>query len=155
MALVAIMNTPEDLAQKMAAKSDRELLAMFTSPNDWTAEALDSAKAELRKRGLDSSGERPPSGSPPEIDQRDDRPDIYEFFGTYPNGDARLLLDAFVSECVGFTLDVDKMGMADVSAFQAANGGTFGAGVGIAIGVHTDDCDRAMEIRQRVFKITT
>ena len=147
------MNTPGDLAQKMADKSDRELLAMFASPDDWTAEALDSAKAELRKRGLDSPSERPPSGCPPETDGRDNRPDIYEFFGIYPNEDAQLLLDAFVSEDVGFTLDVDKMGVADMSAFQAANGGTFGAGVGVAIGVHTDDCDRAMEIRQRVFKI--
>lgn len=147
------MNTRRDLAQTMAEKSDRELLAMFAAPDDWTAEALDSAKTELRRRGLHSPGERPPSGRPPEADGRDDRPDIYEYFGTYPNKDARLLLDAFVSEDIGFTLDADKMGVADMPAFQAANGGTFGAGVGIVIGVHTDDCDRAMEIRQRVFKI--
>jgi len=147
------MTTPRALAQKMSEKSDRELLAMFASPDDWTADALDSAKAELRKRGLDSLGERPPSGRPPETAGRDDHPDIYEFLGTYPNEDARLLLDAFVSEDVRFTLDTDKMGVADMSAFQAANGGTFGAGVGIAIGVHTDDCERAMEMRQRVFKI--
>lgn len=83
----------------------------------------------------------------------EDRPDIYEFFGTYTNEDARLLLDAFVAEEIDFTLDVDKMGLADLSAFQAANGGTFGAGVGIAVGVHTDDGDRAMRIRQRVLKI--
>ena len=142
------MNSPTDLAQKMGEKSDRELLAMFAAPDDWTAEALASAKAELRKRGFDSPGERPP-----ETEGHDDCPDIYEFFGTYPNEDARSLLDAFVSEDVAFTLDADKMGLADMSAFQAANGGTFGAGVGIAIGVHADDCDRAMEIRQRVLKI--
>ena len=147
------MITPRDLAQKMAEKSDQELLAMFALPDDWTAEALDSAKAELRKRGLDRPSERSPSEPERPVVLDDDRPDIYEFFGTYPNEDARLLLDAFVSEDVGFTLDADKMGVADMSAFQAANGGTFGAGVGIAIGVHTDDCDRAMEIRQRVFKI--
>jgi len=138
----------------MAEKSDQELLAMFASPDDWTAEALDSAKAELRKRGLDSPIESPPPEPQRPVAFDDDHPDIYEFFGTYPNEDARLLLDAFVSEDVRFTLDVDKMGVADMSAFQAANGGTFGAGVGIAIGVHTDDCDRAMEIRQRVLKIT-
>jgi len=80
-------------------------------------------------------------------------PDLYEFFGTYPNDDARLLLDAFVKEEIDFTLDVDKMGLADMSALQAANGGTFGAGVGIAIGVHTEDCDKAMEVRLRVLKI--
>ena len=130
---------------------------MFASPDDWTAEALDTAKAELQKRGLDSRSERPPlEPKRPELERppkQDDRPDIYEFFGTYSTKDARLLLDAFVSEEVDFTLEVDKMGVADVSAFRAANGGTFGAGVGLAIGVHTDDCDRAMEIRQRVLKI--
>lgn len=153
------MTTPRDLAQRMAEKSNQELLAMFASSDDRTAEALDSAKAELRKRGLDSPGERQPLElERPELvfDHRpeiDDRPDIYEFFGTYPNADARLLLDAFVSEDIDFTLDVDKMGLADMSAFQSANGGTFGAGVGLAIGVYTDDCVRAMEIRQRVFKI--
>jgi hypothetical protein len=147
------MNTPGDLAQKMAAKPDQELLAMFASPDDWTPEALDCAKVELRKRGLDSPGERPPADRPPDAEEGDDRPDIYEFFGTYSNEEARLLLDAFVNEGVGFSLDMDKMGIADMAAFQAADGGTFGAGVGVAIGVHTDDCDRAMEIRQRVFKI--
>jgi hypothetical protein len=49
------MSTPEDLAQQMAEKTDQELLAMFTSPADWTAQALDSAKAELRKRNVDTS----------------------------------------------------------------------------------------------------
>ena len=149
------MITPRDLAQMMAEKSNQELLAMFASPDDWTAGALDSAKAELRKRGLDSPTEAD-SLEPERRDnclEADDRPDAYELFGTYPNDDARLLLDAFVSEGVGFTLDVDKMGVANMSAFQAANGGTFGAGVGIAIGVHTEDCDRAMDIRQRVFRI--
>lgn len=127
---------------------------MFVSPEDWTSEALASAMTELRKRGLASPDDRP-SLEPerPETIGREDRPDVYEFFGTYSNEDARLLLDAFVREDVGFTLDADRMGLADMSAFQAANGGTFGAGVGIAIGVHTDDCARAMEIRQRVFKI--
>lgn len=151
------MTTPRDLAQKMAEKTDQELLAMFASPDDWTTEAIDSAKAELRKRGLDSPSERHSRESerPDNHPEIDDRPDIYEFFGTYPNDDARLLLDAFVREDVGFTLDADKMGIADMSAFQAANGGTFGAGVGVAIGVHTDDCDRAMEIRQRVFRIVS
>jgi hypothetical protein len=146
------MDIARDLAQKMAGKTDRELLAMFASPDDWTAEALNSARTELRNRGVDCPGGRSQTVHP-ETDQRDDRPDIYEFFGTYPNEDARLLLDVFVSESVRFTLDVDKMGVANISAFQAASGGTFGAGVGIAIGVHADDCDRAVEIRQRVLRI--
>ena|ERR1017187_863272 len=49
------MSTPKDLAQQMADKSEQELLAMFASPADWTPEALDSAKAELRKRNVDTS----------------------------------------------------------------------------------------------------
>lgn len=36
----------------MAEKSDRELLDMFQSPDDWTAEALDAARAELQKRNV-------------------------------------------------------------------------------------------------------
>jgi hypothetical protein len=156
------MTDPQDLAKKMAEKSDQELLAMFASPDDWTTAALESAKAELRKRGFDNPGEPPPLeldrpdfvfGAPPETDERDDRPDIYEYFGIYSNKDARLLLDAFVSGDIEYTLDVHKMALADMSPIQAATGGTFGAGVGIAIGVHTDDCDRAMEIRQRVLNI--
>jgi hypothetical protein len=153
------MSNPRDLALKMAEKSDHELLAMFASPADWTAEALDCAKAELQKRGLDSPSEGDPF-EPERLDlgfdgypEADDRPDIYEYFGTYSNTDAQLLLDAFVKGDIAYTLNVDKMPLADMSAFHAANGGTFGAGVGIAIGVHTDDCDRAMEIRQRVLKI--
>lgn len=83
----------------------------------------------------------------------EDRPDIYEYFGTYSNEDARLLLEAFVSNDIAYTLDLDKMGIQDMSVVQAAVGGTFGAGVGIAIGVHIDDLDDAMALRQRVLKI--
>ncbi len=148
------MNPPRDLVKKIAEKSDQELCAMFASPEDWTAEALDTAKAELRKRGLDSPSERTPrEPERPEAVDHSDRPDVYEYFGTYSNEDARLLLDAFVSGDVDYTLNVDKMGLADMSAFQAANGGSFGAGVGIAIGVHVDDGAKAMEIRQHVLKI--
>jgi hypothetical protein len=49
------MSTPEDFAQQMAEKTDQELLAMFTLPADWTAEAFVSAEAELRKRNVDTS----------------------------------------------------------------------------------------------------
>ncbi|HVV00543.1 MAG TPA: hypothetical protein VHH88_04220 [Verrucomicrobiae bacterium] len=83
----------------------------------------------------------------------EDRPDIYEYLGTYSNEDARLLLDAFLCEEIEYTLDVDKMGIETMSPIQAATGGTFGTGVGMAIGVHIDDCDRAMAIQQRVLKI--
>ena len=122
---------------------------MLASPDGWTAAALESAKAELRKRGLDDPGEPPPAVP----ERREDRPDIYKYFGTYPNFDARRLLDAFVREDIDFTLDTGKMGLADIPAVRAAYGGTFGTGVGIAIGVHIDDCAKALEIRQRVLKI--
>jgi hypothetical protein len=42
------MTNPQELAERMAAKSDHELLAMFASPEDWTPAAMDAAKAELR-----------------------------------------------------------------------------------------------------------
>ena len=146
------MNSSRDLAQKMAEKSDQELRAMFASPQDWTAEALESAKVELRTRGLDSPGERPPL-EPEFPEPGGERPDIYEYFGTYSNSDARLLLDAFVKEGIAYTLNVDTMGIQNQSALYAANGGPFGRGAGIAIGVHVDDCDEAMTIRDRVLKI--
>jgi hypothetical protein len=82
-----------------------------------------------------------------------DRPDVYECFGTYANADARTLLDAFLEADIRYTLDVNKMGIEDMSAIAAANGGSFGRGVGIAIGVHADDLEEAMNIRQMVFKI--
>jgi len=83
----------------------------------------------------------------------EDRPDIYKCIGTYSNKDARLLLDAFAAEEIDFTLDVNKMGIQNMPALQAASGGTFGTGVGIAIGVHADDCDKAVAIRQRILKV--
>jgi hypothetical protein len=86
-------------------------------------------------------------------DERAERPDIYDYLGTYSNEDARLLLDAFISAGIDYTLNVNEMGVRDLSALQASQGGTFGAGIGIAIGVHTDDCQKAMMIRQRVLKI--
>jgi hypothetical protein len=158
------MIDPNDLARQMAAKSDQDLLAMLASPEDWIPAALECAKAELRKRGIDNPGESPELeperpdwvfGSPPETDddERDDRPDIYEYFGKYSNKDARLLLDAFVSDEIEYTLDVHKMALADLSPGQAAFGGTFGTGVGVSIGVHTDDFERAMKILERVLKI--
>ena len=82
-----------------------------------------------------------------------DRPDIYECIGTYPNSDARSLLDAFVEAGIRFTLDLDKMGIESMSPVQAAFGGTFGAGVGITIGVHLDDLEKAMRIQEKVMKI--
>ena len=85
----------------------------------------------------------------------EDRPDIFYFFGTYPNDDARRLLDAFVSGGIEYTLHTDRMGIRNMSPGQAATGGTFGSGAGIAIGVHIYDVEEAMAIRLRVLKIIT
>jgi hypothetical protein len=49
----AIMTTPKDLAGQIAQKTDDELLAMFRSAHDWTAEALAAAKSELQERNVD------------------------------------------------------------------------------------------------------
>jgi len=88
-----------------------------------------------------------------EIGERNDRPDIYQYFGTYSNADTRLLLDAFVSGNIDYTLYLNERGIQDMPTIQAASGGTFERGGGIAIGVHVDDCDEATKIRQRVLKI--
>jgi hypothetical protein len=81
------------------------------------------------------------------------RPDIYEFIGTYANSDARTLLEAFMGAGIDYTLDIDKIGLENMSPVQAAFGGTYGAGVGIAIGVQIDDLDEAISIQQQVLKI--
>ena len=49
------MNTPENLAAQMAAKTNDQLSAMFKTPNDWLPEALDAARVELQHRGVDAS----------------------------------------------------------------------------------------------------
>jgi hypothetical protein len=49
------MKPPENLANQISEKTNDELLAMFTRPDDWLPEALDSAKVELEKRGIDTS----------------------------------------------------------------------------------------------------
>jgi hypothetical protein len=46
------MKTPQELAQQMATQTDQQLQDMFSRPADWTPEALDAARAELRRRGI-------------------------------------------------------------------------------------------------------
>jgi hypothetical protein len=82
-----------------------------------------------------------------------ERADIYEYIGFYENHDARRLLDAFVERGIEFTLDINQMGIETMSAVSAAHGGTFGAGVGLAIGVQVDDLEEALVIREKVLKI--
>ena len=49
------MSAPENLSAQMADKTNDELLAMFKRPEDWLPEALDAARAELQRRGVDTS----------------------------------------------------------------------------------------------------
>ncbi|MGA9452763.1 MAG: hypothetical protein WBW41_15630 [Verrucomicrobiia bacterium] len=49
------MNAPENLATQMANKTSDQLLAMFKQPDDWLPEALDAAKTELQRRGVEVS----------------------------------------------------------------------------------------------------
>ena len=46
------MNTSQQLAEKVAEKSDHQLLDMFPKACDWTPEALDAARTELQKRNI-------------------------------------------------------------------------------------------------------
>ncbi len=48
------MNEPDNLLSQMAGKTDDELQAMFTRPDGWLPEALEAARTELRRRGLDA-----------------------------------------------------------------------------------------------------
>src|SRR5205823_5728213 len=78
-----------------------------------------------------------------------DSPDLYEVIGTYPPYDARLVVEAILDAGVRYTLDPGKSEGDQTTAFGAAYGGANG----IAIGVHTDDLERAISIRNRVLKI--
>jgi hypothetical protein len=49
------MKAPEDLAAQTAEKTNDQLLEMLKQPDDWLPEALDVARAELQRRGIDSN----------------------------------------------------------------------------------------------------
>ena len=46
------MKVPDNLSVQMREKSDDQLQAILTSPGDWQPEALDAARDELRRRGV-------------------------------------------------------------------------------------------------------
>ena len=48
------MKAPKNLSLQIANKTDEELLAMFKRPENWLPEALDAARAELQRRGVDA-----------------------------------------------------------------------------------------------------
>lgn len=79
--------------------------------------------------------------------------ETYEYIGTYPNSDARVLLDAFEKRGIRFDVNVDAAQLKGMNPVQARFGGQFGQGSGLAIAVHTDDVEDAIRIRQSVFKI--
>src|SRR5258708_1698326 len=47
------MNVPEDLSAQMADKTNDQLLAMLKQPEEWLPDALEAARAELRRREID------------------------------------------------------------------------------------------------------
>lgn len=49
------MNAIENLPAQMADQTNDQLLEMFKQPDDWLPEALDAARAELGRRGVDAS----------------------------------------------------------------------------------------------------
>jgi hypothetical protein len=58
----------QELARKMAEKSDVALLDMFESPDDWRPETLNAAKAELQRRNVAIPS--PEDSVPTEIPER-------------------------------------------------------------------------------------
>ena len=78
--------------------------------------------------------------------------EAYEYFGTYPNADAKALLDAFEEKGIRFDVAVDTAQLKGLTPLQASLGGTFGNSSGLAISVHSDDVDEAVRIRQRVLE---
>ena len=49
------MDAPENLARQMAEKTNESLLDMLRLPEHWLTEALAAARAELQRRGVDTS----------------------------------------------------------------------------------------------------
>jgi hypothetical protein len=78
-----------------------------------------------------------------------DSPDVYECLGTYPPYDARLVLEAFLDAGVRYALDPGKSEGDQAVVFGASYGGA----CGVTIGVHKEDLERAISIRNRVLKI--
>jgi hypothetical protein len=49
------MSVPTNLPAQIAESTNEQLLAMLKEPGDWIPEALDAARAELQRRGVDSA----------------------------------------------------------------------------------------------------
>ncbi len=49
------MKAPEDLIDQMSEKTNDQLLAVLKQPDDWLPDALDVARAELQRRGIDTN----------------------------------------------------------------------------------------------------
>ena len=84
---------------------------------------------------------------------QDEPKEEFEYFGTYPNWDAEPLLEAFEKNDIRFECAVDASHLKAMNPLAGQHGGSFGNSAGIAIAVHIEDVDRAVEIRQKVFKI--
>ncbi len=84
---------------------------------------------------------------------KEDIKDVYDFFGLYSSSTAKLILDAFVKNEINFDINIDDSRIKNMTPLQAAYGGTFGQGAGIAISVSSDDLDEARRIQQQVLKI--
>ncbi len=54
------MDAKPHLNEQMAGKTDQQLVAMFSKPDDWTPEALDAARAELQNRKVPIPPPPPP-----------------------------------------------------------------------------------------------
>ena len=61
------MNPAQTLAEKMAEKPDQHLHDMLARPADWTPEALDAAKKELERRGIENRSIPVPDAAPPPL----------------------------------------------------------------------------------------
>ena len=75
----------------MAAQTDQQLQDMFARPADWTPQALDVARAELRKRNVDISHIVPIAAKPRRV--------IWPSYG--------VLVLAVIVVCYGFSQDVN------------------------------------------------
>lgn len=71
----------------------------------------------------------------------------YVDFGCYSPYETRQLLDAFVAAGIRFDAAVANRPP------QASMTGRFGEAAGVAVSVHRDDAEKAMELRAVVFKV--
>lgn len=116
----------------MAKKTDDELSSILKRPEDWTPEAFEVARAELRRRGIDPDSIKPPptdivTDEPPDEPQAGEEEEKEEEIGEIAKKKINFQQQAYIGIGTSFGLDfVARM------VFASSTPDNF---LGVAIGV--------------------